>query len=522
MSSIAFGRPFVLRRDRDISDVSGTGIVADGIQFPDGHAAIHWRGRWPLTTPHPDGIDSIMAIHDHGGRGDLHIIWADEAEETRRKLAADIIDAFDVPPEVCGTQAELAYRRRQVEQAIHQGAEEARQCWDRRVWDIKGTLAGLADATMPVISELVEQRNRANRAAGRAYLLADRWQAAEGPGATLVRAAGAELRDVLDDSEAFDAQDVHSQGSAHVSELAGVDESALECVCGDPVQWMEHLDDPGWIHSPGSDTTCTHARPRCPECQMPHLLVPGQPPMCRPMRAYLSGAHRVASVECSAQYRGLSSGPRQCIRAAQHRGDHVDDYGFHWSDTVAVYPVVDGEPQYSRAMARCSNPDHACASCGNCVNEHPGDGGCEEKTPDIRADKSGATVLNHQVNKGEEPDNEPDTVIDPELLRRQYREAFREVLGVGPWAVDAHRVADAVMRVRDGETDRLRQRLTLADQVHRTDLGSSDRQACPYCTGAPQFLRSELPGHVQASHGRILAALARGVSLDELLHETEA
>lgn len=75
---IVYGRPFVLRRDRDISDVSGTGIVADGTLFPDGHAVIHWRGRWPLTTPHPDGMDSIIAIHDHGGRGDLHVLWADE------------------------------------------------------------------------------------------------------------------------------------------------------------------------------------------------------------------------------------------------------------------------------------------------------------------------------------------------------------------------------------------------------------------------------------------------------------
>lgn len=37
--------------------------------------------------------------------------------------------------------------------------------------------------------------------------------------------------------------------------------SAPCCVCGDPIQWMDHPDDPGWIHSPGSDTTCLNARP---------------------------------------------------------------------------------------------------------------------------------------------------------------------------------------------------------------------------------------------------------------------
>jgi hypothetical protein len=48
------------------------------------------------------------------------------------------------------------------------------------------------------------------------------------------------------------------------------------------------------------------------------------------------------AAECSAQNRNYESGPRLCIRAAQHHGDHIDERGFHWSDTVAVYPVADG------------------------------------------------------------------------------------------------------------------------------------------------------------------------------------
>lgn len=47
------------------------------------------------------------------------------------------------------------------------------------------------------------------------------------------------------------------------------------------------------------------------------------------------------AAECSAQHRQFDDG-RLCIRAAQHRGDHIDERGFHWSDTVAVYPVGDG------------------------------------------------------------------------------------------------------------------------------------------------------------------------------------
>lgn len=53
-------------------------------------------------------------------------------------------------------------------------------------------------------------------------------------------------------------------------------------------------------------------------------------------------AAEAPAATCSAQNHNYESGPRQCIRAAQHRSDHIDEHGFHWSDTVAVYPVADG------------------------------------------------------------------------------------------------------------------------------------------------------------------------------------
>lgn len=55
---------------------------------------------------------------------------------------------------------------------------------------------------------------------------------------------------------------------------------ALECVCGAPVQRADDGD--GWTHAPGTDTRCMYApgaRPRCPDCQMPHDLTPGSMPM---------------------------------------------------------------------------------------------------------------------------------------------------------------------------------------------------------------------------------------------------
>ncbi|MFJ5804835.1 hypothetical protein [Streptomyces sp. NPDC093093] len=72
--AIQFGRPFVLVRDTDVSGVSGTGVVANGIQWPDGQAAIHWTGSpFPTTTPHPQGMESVTAVHGHGGA--TRVVW---------------------------------------------------------------------------------------------------------------------------------------------------------------------------------------------------------------------------------------------------------------------------------------------------------------------------------------------------------------------------------------------------------------------------------------------------------------
>ncbi len=74
MTHPQFGKPFVLVRDTDISGVSGVGVVANGILWPDGQAAIHWTGStWPTTTPHPGGMESVIAVHGHGGA--TRVVW---------------------------------------------------------------------------------------------------------------------------------------------------------------------------------------------------------------------------------------------------------------------------------------------------------------------------------------------------------------------------------------------------------------------------------------------------------------
>jgi len=59
-------RLFRLERDVDVSGISGTGHVADGVQWPDGTITVRWRGARPSTV-HWDSLDDLIAINGHGG-----------------------------------------------------------------------------------------------------------------------------------------------------------------------------------------------------------------------------------------------------------------------------------------------------------------------------------------------------------------------------------------------------------------------------------------------------------------------
>jgi hypothetical protein len=71
-------RRFVLQRDEDKTGISGTGVVAEGIEFSDGVVTLHWQSEWPSSVVHYDrGMDS--GEHVHGHSGSTRIVWIDEA-----------------------------------------------------------------------------------------------------------------------------------------------------------------------------------------------------------------------------------------------------------------------------------------------------------------------------------------------------------------------------------------------------------------------------------------------------------
>jgi hypothetical protein len=69
-------RRFELHRDTDITGVSGTGVVAEGIAFSDGVVALRWRSEWPTSVVfHDRGIEAVNAVHGHSGA--TRIVWLD-------------------------------------------------------------------------------------------------------------------------------------------------------------------------------------------------------------------------------------------------------------------------------------------------------------------------------------------------------------------------------------------------------------------------------------------------------------
>lgn len=71
---------FLLERDLDVTGISGTGVVAEGVVFTDGTVALRWSGQWPTSVVfHERGIDSVRAVHGHGGW--TRIVWCEEARQ---------------------------------------------------------------------------------------------------------------------------------------------------------------------------------------------------------------------------------------------------------------------------------------------------------------------------------------------------------------------------------------------------------------------------------------------------------
>lgn len=65
-------RLFYLQRDEDETGISGTGTVAEGVEFDDGQCVISWLTRYHSVAIYPN-VDELEAIHGHGGK--TKVVW---------------------------------------------------------------------------------------------------------------------------------------------------------------------------------------------------------------------------------------------------------------------------------------------------------------------------------------------------------------------------------------------------------------------------------------------------------------
>lgn len=71
-------RRFLLLRNEDASGVSGTGFVAEGVEFTDGRCVISWL-RSVGAQGHYNSIDDVIAVHGHEGK--TVVEWVDDEGE---------------------------------------------------------------------------------------------------------------------------------------------------------------------------------------------------------------------------------------------------------------------------------------------------------------------------------------------------------------------------------------------------------------------------------------------------------
>ena len=69
-------RRFRLIRHHDVSGISGIGVVAHGVEWPDSTVTIRWAvPDKPASTVNWDDIGAVMTIHGHDGLTELE--WLD-------------------------------------------------------------------------------------------------------------------------------------------------------------------------------------------------------------------------------------------------------------------------------------------------------------------------------------------------------------------------------------------------------------------------------------------------------------
>lgn len=88
---------FVVWRHADKTGVSGTGLVAYGWDRTDGRALVRWLGEHRTETLHEGGMESVDAIHGHGGATSILMCGAYGAEHSMDRPEQIVLPRVALP-----------------------------------------------------------------------------------------------------------------------------------------------------------------------------------------------------------------------------------------------------------------------------------------------------------------------------------------------------------------------------------------------------------------------------------------
>ena len=74
---------FLLWRESDVSGVSGTGLVAWGVEFPDGNVVTRWNAEIAQTCVWAS-IEEVQKVHGHGGA--TRVVYIDQKFDNTHQL----------------------------------------------------------------------------------------------------------------------------------------------------------------------------------------------------------------------------------------------------------------------------------------------------------------------------------------------------------------------------------------------------------------------------------------------------
>jgi len=98
-------RRFELHREVDASGTSGTGVVAEGVEFTDGTAALRWKVQLKSTAVYNNVVE-LEAIHGHNGQ--TKVVWIDATAEMHKAQIERLWERANGCPPSEGTDCALA------------------------------------------------------------------------------------------------------------------------------------------------------------------------------------------------------------------------------------------------------------------------------------------------------------------------------------------------------------------------------------------------------------------------------